>query len=159
MKNYPELNLPPASLRLKEEDGETKVYDNLREKWIILTPEEWVRQHFVNWLNREYHYPFSLMANEVSLALNGTKKRSDTVIFRSNGTPMIIVEYKAPNVQITQEVFDQIARYNMSLNAEYLIVSNGLNHYCCKMDYINHTFHFIRKIPDYNIKASGASEN
>lgn len=153
------LNLPAVDLRIKEENGETKVFDPLREKWVILTPEEWVRQHFTAWLQNEYHYPASLMANEIGIDVNGCKKRCDTVVFHSDGTPDIIVEYKAPDVAITQKVFDQIARYNMALHADYLVVSNGLNHYCCKMDYRNNTYNFIPKLPDYHRVVSGASEN
>lgn len=159
MTNFPELNLPSCNIRLKEFEGETKIFDPLREKWVRVTPEEWVRQHFIYWLNHQFHYPFSLMANEIGLKVNGAKKRCDTIIFRNDGSPLIIVEYKAPNVNITQTVFDQIVRYNMSLHAEYLIVSNGLSHYCCKIDYINNTYNFIPKIPDYRTIMSGASEN
>lgn len=159
MTDYPELNLPSFNIRLKEEQNEVRVFDPLREKWILLTPEEWVRQHFINWLKTEFHYPLSLMANEVKINLNDTVKRCDTVIFRRDGSPFIIVEYKAPNVAVTQNVFDQIARYNMQLHADYLIVSNGLNHYCCKLDYANNTYHFIPHIPDYGTIAAGASEN
>lgn len=159
MIDYPQLNLPYLNLRLKEENGEKKIFDPLREKWVILTPEEWVRQHFIAWLQSEFHYPASLMANEIGLDVNGTKKRCDTVIFRSDGNPLIIIEYKAPHINVTQAVFDQIVRYNTTLKADYLIVSNGMNHYCCKIDYINNTYHFIPKIPDYKWIASGASEN
>ena len=154
-----ELNLPPVNLRTREEDGHLKVYDTLREKWINLTPEEWVRQHFTSWLQSAFHYPASLMANEIGLDVNGTKKRCDTVIFRRDGKPYIIVEYKAPNIAITQGVFDQIVRYNMALHADYLVVSNGMNHYCCKIDYTNNSYNFIPHIPDYQKVASGASEN
>ena len=159
MNKFIALNLPPVELKIKEEGDDIKIFDKLREKWIVLTPEEWVRQHFSNWLQTEYHYPASLMANEIGLDVNGTRKRCDTVIFRPSGEPLIIVEYKAPNIPITQEVFNQIVRYNMALHAEYLIVSNGMNHYCCKIDYKNNTYNFIPKIPDYNWIASGASEN
>lgn len=159
MKQNYRLNLPHVELRIKEESGETKVFDRLREKWIILTPEEWVRQHFTAWMQQAYHYPASLMANEIGIEVNGTKKRCDTVIFRPDGRPRIIIEYKAPNVSVTQTVFDQIVRYNMALRADYLIVSNGLNHYCCKIDYANNTYNFIPRIPDYHDIASGASQN
>lgn len=159
MKEYPALNLPPVELKVKEEDGQIRVFDKLRDKWIVLTPEEWVRQHFVGWLQADYHYPASLIANETGIEVNGTKKRCDTVIFRSDGSPLIIVEYKAPEIAITQSVFDQAVRYNMYLKADYLIVSNGINHYCCKIDYINNTYNFIPKIPSYHQIATGASEN
>lgn len=150
MTRYPELNLPVIPLRIKEEGGQTRVYDTLREKWVNLTPEEWVRQHFVSWLQSEYGYPPLLMANEIGIEVNGTRKRCDTVIFKRNGEPGIIVEYKAPHIDITQNVFDQIVRYNMQLHADYLIVSNGMKHYCCKIDYRDNSYHFIPQIPDYS---------
>lgn len=159
MKELPELNLPPVSLRTRIEDGVEKIFDPLRRKWVVLTPEEWVRQHFTAWLTTEYHYPSLLMTNEIGLDVNGTRKRCDTVIFGRDGKPMIIVEYKAPSIAITQTVFDQIVRYNMRLHADYLIVSNGMNHYCCKIDYNGNTYHFIPRIPDYYSIASGCSEN
>lgn len=155
---YP-LNLPPVELRLRREGKMTRVFDPLRRKWVRLTPEEWVRQHFVAWLQGEFHYPASLMANEIGIDVNGTRKRCDTVIFRSDATPAVIVEYKAPDVRITQAVFDQIVRYNMHLHADYLIVSNGMEHYCCRMDYTHDTYHFIPRIPDYHALANPYSEN
>lgn len=159
MKDFPELNLPSADIRIREEQGITKIYDRLREKWVVLTPEEWVRQHFVSWLISEFHYPASLIANEIGIKVNDTSKRCDTVVFKKDGSPYIIMEFKAPNVPVTQSVFDQIVRYNMKLHAEYLVVSNGLNHYCCKIDYLNNNYNFIPRIPDYNNIASGASQN
>lgn len=144
------LNLPQAQLKFIKKDGIIKVYDVLRDKYVALTPEEYVRQHFVSWLCNYLNYPLSLMANEVKINLNGTAKRCDTVVFNPDGKPLMVIEYKAPDVQVTQNVFDQIARYNSLLRAEYLIVSNGLNHYCCKMDYERETYHFIPSIPDYN---------
>lgn len=159
MKEHPELNLPAVALRTTSEQGVTKVFDPLRKKWVVLTPEEWVRQHFTAWLQSEYHYPAPLISNEIGIEVNGTRKRCDTVVFRREGTPLLIVEYKAPEVNITQAVFDQIVRYNMQLHAEYLIVSNGMNHYCCKIDYNRNSYHFIPVIPDYRDIAIGLSEN
>ncbi len=124
-----------------------KVFDPLRSKYVALTPEEYVRQHFTAWMTDSLGYPASLMKNEVSLRLNDTRRRCDTVVFRSDGSPVVIVEYKAPTVAITQDVFDQIARYNMVLRSRYLIVSNGLRHYCCEMDYDNETYTFLPNIP------------
>ena len=89
------------------------------------------------------------MANEIGIEVNGKRKRCDTVVFGNDGKPMVIVEYKAPDVTVNQAVFDQIVRYNMTLHADYLVVSNGINHYCCVMDYENGTYHFIPEIPDY----------
>ena len=124
-----------------------KVFDPIRKKYVALTPEEYVRQHFTAWMTDHLGYPGSLMGNEVSLKLNGTSRRCDKVLFRNDGTPVVIVEYKAPTVAITQTVFDQIARYNMVLRSHFLIVSNGLRHFCCEMDYDNETYRFLPQIP------------
>lgn len=148
-KKYPPLNLPGTAVRTKEEENTIKVFDPLRDKYVVMTPEEYVRQHFTAWLRNERHYPASLMANEIGIEVNGMKKRCDTVVFNPDGSPLIIIEYKAPEVVVNQTVFDQIVRYNMSLRAKYLIVSNGLNHYCCVIDYDRHTYNFIPSIPDY----------
>lgn len=156
---FPRLNLPPVDLRIKEEDGIRKVFDKLRGKYVAMTPEEFVRQHFTSWLSNQLHYPASLMANEIGIEFNGMKKRCDTVVFNPDSTPLMIVEYKAPEVQITQNVFDQIVRYNMTLRASYLVVSNGINHYCCKIDYAGGTYHFIPTIPDYTELRRPFSEN
>lgn len=124
-----------------------KVFDPLRAKYVALTPEEYVRQHFTAWMTEHFGYPGSLMKNEVSLKLNDTSRRCDTVVFRNDGSPVVIVEYKAPTVAITQDVFDQIARYNIVLRARFLIVSNGLRHFCCEMDYEKDTYRFLPNIP------------
>lgn len=158
-KKFPPLNLPPVQLRTREEEGILKVFDPVRSKYVALTPEEFVRQHFVAWLHNTLHYPMSLTANEIGIDFNGMKKRCDTVIFNPDGSPLMIVEYKAPEVAVTQTVFDQIVRYNMTLRARYLVVSNGLNHYCCVMDYKNNTYHFIPSVPDYREMQFGASHN
>ncbi|MDE6553612.1 MAG: type I restriction enzyme HsdR N-terminal domain-containing protein [Muribaculaceae bacterium] len=147
MTEQPPLNLPPVELRLKMEGKNLKVFDPLRKKYVALTPEEYVRQHFTAWMTESFGYPASLMNNEVSLKLNGTSRRCDTVIFRKDGSPAVVVEYKAPTVAITQNVFDQIARYNMVLRSRFLIVSNGLRHFCCEMDYENDTYRFLPHIP------------
>lgn len=155
-KKYPALNLPVAPLKITEEDGVVKVFDPLRGKSVRLTPEEWVRQHFANWLMTSLGYPASMMRNEIGIELNGTKKRCDTVVFDRAGRPLIIVEYKAPEVSVTQDVFDQAVRYNMQLHAQYLIVSNGMNHYCCRIDYKGDTYHFIREIPAWSELTDGS---
>lgn len=157
--DFPKLNIPYSPLRLKEESGIVKVFDPLRDKLVALTPEEYVRQQFVAWLRKEFHYPSSLMANEIGVDINGMKKRCDSVVFNRDGSPLLIVEYKAPDVRITQDTFDQIVRYNMVLHAKYLIVSNGLCHYCCVIDYRNNTYHFIPSIPDYKDLNSALSAN
>ncbi len=147
MSRQPPLNLPPTVLRMKMEGKTLKVFDPLRKKYVALTPEEYVRQHFTAWMTDSLGYPASLMSNEVSLKFNNMSRRCDTVVFRSDGTPAVIVEYKAPTVAITQNVFDQIARYNMVLRSHILIVSNGIHHFCCEMDYEKETYKFLPNIP------------
>lgn len=144
------LNLPPFNINVKKIDGKLSVFDELRRKYVALTPEEWVRQHFINYLITEKGYPRSLISNEIQINLNQQKKRCDTVIYSREPSPLVIVEYKAPEVIITQHVFDQIVRYNIVLKVQYLIVSNGLSHYCCKMDYMNQSFKYLPDIPSYN---------
>ncbi len=147
---YPGLNLPESELRLRlDENKAPKVFDNIRRKFVCMTPEEIVRQCFTSWLTGTLHYPLSLMANEIGIELNGTRKRCDTVVFRADGSPLMIVEYKAPDVSISQTVFDQIVRYNMALKALCLVVSNGVNHFCCLMDYSRSTYSFLKEVPDY----------
>lgn len=131
-------------------DGRTLIFDGLRRKYVALTPEEWVRQHFVRYLILQKHYPAGRVANEVSLTLNGTSKRCDTVVYDGKARPRVIVEYKAPHIEITQKVFNQISRYNMVLHVDYLIVSNGLQHYCCHVDYETGACRFLPDIPRYD---------
>ncbi len=144
------LNLPGADLRLRDtEAGKTEVYDPLRRKYVAMVPEEFVRQHFVNYLIKYLGYPASHVANEVSLTLNTTRRRCDTLVYNAAAQPLMIVEYKAPYVSIDQETFDQIVRYNMVLNAKYLVVSNGLRHFCCRIDYADRCYSFLPQIPSY----------
>ena len=144
------LNLPAYEARITINDGKRQIFDPLRKSYVALTPEEWVRQHFVNFLLNVKGFPATLMANEVAITLNGMKKRCDTVVYDKALKPRVIVEYKAPTVKITKEVFAQISRYNLTLKVDYLIVSNGLQHYCCRMDYANNTYRFLQEIPEYN---------
>lgn len=144
------LNLPPIELKLSIDNGRHMLFDVLRNKNIQITPEEWVRQHFVHYLINEKSYPKSLMGNEVLLNLNGTKRRCDTVVYDRQLTPRLIIEYKAPHITIDQKVFDQICRYNFVLRVGYLIVSNGMQHYCCKIDYENKSYTFVKDIPSYS---------
>lgn len=146
-----ELNLPPFDSKLVHKEGKPYIFDIVRRQYVALTPEEWVRQHFVNFLISAKGFPRSLMANEVQLLLNGMSRRCDTVVYDRLLHPRVIVEYKAPTVNISQQVFDQISRYNMVLQVDYLIVSNGLVHYCCKMDYSTNTYTFLSEIPDYTM--------
>lgn len=144
------LNLPNFEVKIVIKEGKRLIFDSIRKKYVALTPEEWVRQHFVHWLVAEKGYPVSLMANEVQIQLNATRKRCDTVLYDRSLRARMIVEYKAPDVEITQQVFDQISRYNIVLKVEYLVVSNGLHHYCCRVDYDQGTYQFLPEIPDYN---------
>ncbi|CAL2084942.1 type I restriction enzyme HsdR N-terminal domain-containing protein [Tenacibaculum sp. 190524A02b] len=144
------LNLPTYDFRLKSNENKTLIFDSLRKKYVVLTPEEWVRQHFVHFLLEEKKYPVSLIAIEKQLIINNLKKRTDIVIFGKDGLPNIIVECKAPHIKITQNTFDQIARYNLKLQANFLVVTNGLQHFYCMLDTKNESYVFLRDIPIYN---------
>lgn len=143
------LNLPAFDAKIAARNGKNVIFDIIRRRYVALTPEEWVRQHFVHFLLAHKWYPQALKANEVQVQLNGTKKRCDTVLYRRDLTARMIVEYKAPEIEITQKVFDQITRYNMVLKVDYLIVSNGLQHYCCRIDYEHNSYTFLQDIPEY----------
>lgn len=143
------LNLPAFETKITRKNGKSTIFDIIRRRYVTLTPEEWVRQHFVHYLIEHKGYPRTLMANEVQLNLNGTKKRCDTVLYKRDLTAQMILEYKAPDIEITQKVFDQIGRYNLVLHVDYLVVSNGLRHYCCRMDYEQNTYRFLPCIPSY----------
>ena len=142
------LNLPEYPFKIKELEGKKMIFDRCRKKYVPLTPEEWVRQNLVEFLILEKKYPASLIVNEQTIEVNRIKKRCDTVVYNKKGLPAIIVEYKAPHVRITQEVFDQIAMYNFTLQVDYLIVSNGMEHYCCKVDYEKRGYVFLEGIPE-----------
>lgn len=143
------LNLPPYATKVEVRDGKNVIWDIIRRKYVALTPEEWVRQHFVHFLIGHKGYPASLLANEVALTLNGTSRRCDTVLYDRTLSPRMIIEYKAPHIPITQKVFDQIGRYNLVFRVDYLIVSNGLSHYCCRMDYEHRSYEFLTDVPEY----------
>lgn len=143
------LNLPPYPFKITGGEGQLFLFDELRKKDVVLTPEEWVRQHFVQHLIREKHYPRSLIKLEGGLRLNGRARRSDIVVFNNQGEKILMVECKAPSVKITQKVFDQIARYNFTHRIKLLAVTNGLQHYYCKIDFGNQRFDFIEALPNY----------
>ena len=144
-----ELNLPKYGIKIANENGHLTIFDVLRRKYVALTPEEWVRQHFVHYLIGHKGYPQTLMANEIQLAIGNKKLRCDSVLYDRSLKPRMIIEYKAPTVNITQKVFDQITVYNMLLHVDYLVVSNGIKHYCCRMDYENQKYLFLDDIPNY----------
>ncbi len=142
-----ELNFPKYSFRLKNSENKSAIFDAIRKKFIILTPEEWVRQHVVRYLLEEKNYPVSLTNVEKTIKINDLIKRYDIVVYNSDGSIFLLVECKAPHVKITQETFDQIARYNLALKAEYLMVTNGINHYYCIMDFENQKYVFLEELP------------
>ncbi|MDR1631393.1 MAG: type I restriction enzyme HsdR N-terminal domain-containing protein [Dysgonamonadaceae bacterium] len=144
-----ELNLPPAELNIREENGKTYVFDRLRKQFVRLTPEEYVRQSFVSYLITHKNYPQSRLANEIGIDLGNVRKRCDTVLYDEYLHPLMIIEYKAPSIPVKQNTFDQIARYNMRLNVPWLIVSNGIQHYCCRINYEKKGWFFHKEIPEY----------
>ena len=148
---FPKLNLPDIVLKTKLVQGTTQVFDVVRQKYFKLTAEEWVRQHLIHYLNRYKKYPFGLMAVERMIKYNNLKTRADIVLYNSEGDPEIIVECKASNIKITQSVFDQIARYNFKLRVRYLLVTNGINHFCCEMDYASNQIVFLSEIPVFDL--------
>ena len=144
-----DLNLPSFSFKFKSMENKLYIFDMFRKKYMVLTPEEWVRQNFAQYLIQNKKYPKSIIAIEKQLHINNLSKRTDILIFDKKGNPDIIVECKAPSVKISQETFDQIARYNLKLNANYLIVTNGLQHFYCKIDHQEEKYQFLSDIPDY----------
>lgn len=144
------LNLPNYPFKIKSSENKYFIFDIVRKKYVLLTPEEWVRQHIVHYLIQEKNYPISLIAVEKKVTVNKLTKRTDILVFNAKGLPHIIVECKAPSIKIAQESFDQIARYNLKLDASFLIVTNGLKHYFCKMDFINQEYVFLNTIPNYD---------
>ena len=146
-----DLNFPKFPYRIKNTENNISIFDIIRKKYVILQPEEWVRQHCLHYLIEEKKYPKSLINVEKELKFNQLKKRYDIVVFNSDGNVHLVVECKAPNININQDTFDQIARYNLVLNATYLMVTNGINHYYCQMDYNNKTYNFLKEIPSYSL--------
>ena len=145
-----ELNFPKFSFRIKNRENKPAIFDEIRKKFVMLQPEEWVRQHCIKFLLNEKKFPKSLLNVEKELSYNNLKKRYDIVIYNPDGSLYLIVECKAPSINITQDTFDQIAVYNMTLNAEYLMVTNGINHYYCQMDFENKRYTFLQDIPNYS---------
>lgn len=145
-----QLNLPEYQMRLSGTADSPKVFDILRRKYVALTPEESVRQHFVHFLIEHKGYPSALLANEVALSCGSKQLRADTVLYDRELRPRMIIEYKAPTIKITQRVFNQITAYNVLLHVDYLIVTNGLSHYCCKMNHSDRTYTFLSAIPTYS---------
>jgi len=145
------LNFYSYSFRFKNSENKVSIFDEIRKKFIILTPEEWVRQHVVQFLLEEKKYPISHINVEKVLKVNGLRKRYDIVVYNTDGSIYILIECKAPAIKIAQATFDQIARYNMTMNAQFLMVTNGLNHYFCKMDFENEKYQFLAELPNYTL--------
>ena len=143
------LNLPQYEIKISEKDGKRMIFDFLRRKYVALTPEEWVRQHFVHFLIEHKGYPKGLIGNEIELQIGAKRLRCDSILYNKMAQPQMIIEYKAPTIPIQQKVFQQISTYNLLLKVDYLIVSNGIQHYCCKMDYNNQKCLFLEGIPEY----------
>ena len=143
------LNFPSYSFRFKNSENKIAIFDEIRKKFILLTPEEWVRQHVVQYLLQDKNYPKSYINIEKLIKVNELNKRYDIVVYQPNGELFLLIECKAPEVKISQQTFDQIARYNLVLNAKYLMVSNGLNHYFCKIDFENEKYVFLEELPNF----------
>jgi hypothetical protein len=144
------LNLPEYNFKYRTANSKQQIFDAVRKKYVALTPEEWVRQNFISWLIQELKYPISHIAIERELLLNEMKKRFDVVIFNKDNNPAMLIECKAPDVKISQKTFDQAARYNMVLKLKYLVVTNGLDHYCCQIDFLENRYSFLENIPFYD---------
>jgi hypothetical protein len=150
LPEFPALTIPHYPFKTGISNGKPWIYDAFRKKEVALTPEEWVRQHFMAWLVLEHHYPMALIGLELSLSLHQMQKRCDALIYSPSGKPIAMVECKAPSVKISQNTFDQIARYNLVFKVDYLFVTNGLEHYACRFNYKNQQFDFIDHIPSYS---------
>ena len=144
------LNFPVYDFRFKNSENKVHIFDTIRKKFVVLQPEEWVRQNVVQFLIHEKKYPKSLINVEKQLTVNTLKKRYDIVIFDSLGNITLLVECKSPKITVNQETFDQIAKYNMQLKAEFLMVTNGLQHFYCKMDFNKEKYTFLEQIPDFS---------
>lgn len=145
-----QLSLPTYDIKLRGTQERPEILDFLRRRYVALTPEEWVRQHFTHWLVEHKGYPKGLLGNEIELKIGDKRLRCDSILYNKEAKPRMIIEYKAPTIQIKQQVFNQISVYNLLLHVDYLVVSNGLQHYCCKMDYSNHSYSFLEEIPNYD---------
>jgi hypothetical protein len=143
------LNFPTYTFKIKSKENKPAIFSILRKKYVILTPEEWVRQHCVQYLISEKNYSPSLLNEEKQIKVNDILKRYDIVAFKPDGDIELVVECKAYNVSISQDTFDQIARYNMALKADYLMITNGINHYICKMDYSSESYVFLTTLPQH----------
>lgn len=143
------LNLPEYGFRFSERQGQACIYDEFRQRWAVLTPEEWVRQNFLKFLSGQKGFPRSLMAVEKKVDIHGLPQRFDLLVYNRKGEPLLVAEFKAPGVAIDQGVFDQVIRYNNTLLAPYIIASNGLSHFCCYIDFSAGNASYLPEIPDF----------
>jgi len=141
------LNFPLLNIQLRQKEGVQQVWDAVRKKWFVLTPEEWVRQHLIHYLNTEKGFSLNLMAVEKNVKVNGMNRRYDLVVHDNSGKPLLLAECKAPDIKLAQSTFEQAARYNMTMRVPYLLITNGLEHYCCKIDFEKNNYSFLQEIP------------
>ncbi len=144
-----QLNLPNFEFKLKEDKGKTFIFDAFRKKYVVLTPEEWVRQNVLEYLVQNKNYPRGWIAVEKEIDLNGLKRRYDALVYTPEGNVWLLIEFKAPNIAITEEVFKQISAYNFKIKAPNLLVSNGLQHFFAQIDLKKQTYRFLKEIPNY----------
>lgn len=145
-----QLNLPKYNFRIKKQNEKLYIFDTQRKRYVTLTPEEWVRQRFIRFLIEQKGYPAALLAVEKQLEMNGMKKRCDAILYNNDAKPILIIEFKAPNIAITQNTFDQVAVYNAKLKVEFFIISNGIEHFCCKVNTETARYEFFPEIPDFS---------
>ncbi|MHB9056624.1 MAG: type I restriction enzyme HsdR N-terminal domain-containing protein [Paludibacteraceae bacterium] len=145
-----QLNLPTYQFHIKQSEKKYSILDMFRKRYVKLTPEEWVRQNFLRFLVEEKGFPAALIAVEKQLNINGMKKRCDAVFYNIHAIPQIIIEFKAPNIPLNQVVFDQVAVYNAKLKVQYFMVSNGMEHYCCRVNTESASYEFYEEIPEYD---------
>ena len=150
-----ELNLPTFDFRVRKTDGQVRIFDIIRRRYVVLSPEEWVRQHFVKFLIEYKDVPAGLIALEKTIIMNTMNRRPDILVYDRKGSAVMIIECKAPEVNVSQTAFDQVARYNAVLRVPYLVVTNGLDHYCCRMEFLRNSYSFLEEIPDYAAMTSG----
>jgi hypothetical protein len=143
------LNLPTYSLKIKSDNGLDYVYDQFRRKYVRLSPEEWVRQNFAHYLVSERSYPSSRMMLEKSLRINKMSKRCDILVCNDSGEPIVMIECKSPDIKIGQKTFEQVSVYNIAFHVQYLIITNGLQHFCCSVDFEKMSVNLLNDIPDY----------
>jgi len=146
---FPKLNLPSYTFDISNKEDRLLIYDVFRKKQVVLTPEEWVRQNFLQFLIQEHQYPKSLIKVEGGLRYNSKQKRSDILVYTRNGTPFLLVECKSNTIKIGQQTFDQAAVYNQTIKAKYIVITNGLEHYCCQMDFDKNTYSFVEEVPKF----------